>query len=175
MRHKLVILLIAVIAACSTCRPSKATRLDIGMKAPSFVLEDMLGNGQVNSSKVFYYNRATVVVIWSMTCPTCRQALLEVQHLYEKYSPKAVAFLGINYDIENIQGVKAFVKGERIGFPMLWDKRARVAKSYRAADYTFSIFIVDENGRIALAQYDHPPDLEQRISRKLDALLKRQK
>lgn len=176
MKPRLVIGLVALIAvACSAGKSARTGRLEKGIKAPGFVLEDIFGNTQVNSSKVFYNNRATVIVIWSMTCATCRDALREVQNLYEKYSSKAIAFIGINFDIENVQGVKAFVKGEGIAFPMLWDKRARVARAYRAADYTFSIFVIDENGRIALAQYDHPPDLESRISRKLDKILKQHK
>ncbi len=146
----------------------------VGIKAPDFVLSDIFGRGEINSAKVFYNNNATVVVIWSMACPTCREAILEVQSLYEEYGTQAVAFIGINFDIENVQGVKAFIRGEGITFPMLWDRRAQVARLYRAADYTFSIFIVNRNGRIALAQYDHPPDLRERISRELRRLIKRQ-
>ena len=174
MRLKLIIALVAVVAiSCGTGQPKKTGRLVAGVKAPAFALGDIFGTTEINSSKVFYSNQATVVVIWSMACPTCREALLEIERLYQEYSSRAVAFVGINFDIENIQGVKAFIKGEGISFPMLWDKRARVARSYRAADYTFSIFVVNSDGRIAFAQYDHPPDLEQRIKRELDKLVKR--
>ena len=174
MKSRIAIALAVVIfTACATGGPSRPNRLAVGVKAPAFALGDIFGTTEINSSKVFYSNQATVVVIWSMACPTCREALLEVERLYQEYSSRAVAFVGINFDIENIQGVKAFIKGEGISFPMLWDKRARVARSYRAADYTFSIFVVNSDGRIALAQYDHPPDLEQRIKRELDKLVKR--
>ena len=83
----------------------------------------------------------------------------------------AIRFIGINFDLENIQGVRAFLKGEGITFDNLWDNRGRVAKQYKAFDYTFSCFVVGRDGRLISVQYDHPPDLATILSETLDRVL----
>jgi hypothetical protein len=83
----------------------------------------------------------------------------------------SMAFVGINFDEENIQGVKAFLKGENIKFVNLWDPRARVTRVYRALDYTFSVFVADRAGKLVLVQYDHPPDLAAMLAKTLDSLM----
>jgi peroxiredoxin len=147
-------------------------RVSKGTVAPPFVLSD-LDSGQVISSvKTIQNHHATVITLWSMSCPDCREALIDVQRVCEEYSPKSVAFLGINFDRENLQGVRAFTRGEGLTFPTLWDKRQRVVRDFRALDYTFSIFVVDRNGTVVLAQYDHPPDLRRILARTLDHMPK---
>jgi peroxiredoxin len=79
--------------------------------------------------------------------------------VYEDYSNTATVFYGINFDIEDTQGVRAFIKGERVTIPHLWDRGQRMTRDFKALDYTFSVFVIDREGKIVLAQYDHPPDL----------------
>jgi peroxiredoxin len=171
-RFAAFIALAAVIAGCAG-GGAGIERIRRGDTAPSFVLNELTTGEEINSSKTVPYNYATVVAIWSLACPDCREALVGVQRVYEEYGSQSVAFLGINFDVENIQGVRAFIKGEGIGFPMLWDKRQRVARSYKALDYTFSVFVLDREGTVVLAQYDHPPDLEQRLTRAIDVIGRR--
>ena len=115
-----------------------------------------------------------VVVIWSMACPGCREALVDVDHVYRRYRDRnmPVALIGVNFDIENLQGTRAFLKGEDLAFPNVWDPRRRVTRDFRALDYTFSLFVIDNRGVVVLAQYDHPPDLGQLLSKTLDEMLK---
>jgi hypothetical protein len=46
-----------------------------------------------------------------------------------------------------------------------------VAREYRALDYTFSVFVVNREGRVIMAQYDHPPDLALILAETLDEVL----
>jgi peroxiredoxin len=146
-------------------------RIEKGMMAPPFVLSDLLSGEDINSSKVIQSNHATVIAVWSMACPNCTEALIDVQRVYEEYRPKSVAFLGVNFDLEDVQGVRAFLKGEGIEFPNVWDARRRVTREFKALDYTFSVFVVDQTGTVILAQYDHPPDLGQILAKTLDGVL----
>jgi peroxiredoxin len=160
-----------VLFGCAKKSPVVADRISVGDRAPRFALFDIFGREQVTSAKVVYNNNATVIVIWSMACPSCREALMDVQKVYERYSPNAIAFLGVNFDVENIRGVKSFLRAEGIDFTTVWDKARRVTRDYKALDYTFSVFVVDRNGRIILAQYDHPPNLGTVLAETLDGVL----
>jgi len=168
-----LVVLVTLLAVVSGCAGGGKTseRIQKGMVAPPFALAEISTRETVSAAKVIQSHHATVITIWSMDCPNCREALLAVKEVYEAYRPKSIGFLGINVDVENIQGVRAFVKGEGIEFPVLWDHRSRVAREFRALDYTFSVFVVDRAGTFVLAQYDHPPDLERILSETLDDLL----
>ena len=148
-------------------------RLQAGDMAPKFALTDLLTNEMYDFGKEVHTNRTTVVTLWSMTCPSCRDALLEVQKAHDVYSTMGIAFVGVNFDVENLHGVRAFVKGEAIAFPTLWDQGRRVIRKYKALDYTFSVFVVDRDRVIVLAQYDHPPDLHDVLAKTLDPIIER--
>jgi peroxiredoxin len=165
-----LLLLMAMISGCAG-GGKRVERIQKGMAAPPFALAEISTRETISAAKIIQSHHATVITIWSMACPNCREALLDVKQVYEAYSPKSIAFLGINFDVENIQGVRAFVKGEGIEFPILWDQRRRVTKEFKALDYTFSVFVVDRTGAFVLAQYDHPPDLERLLSKTLDDVL----
>jgi peroxiredoxin len=158
-------------AGCAKAPVKGPQRLRVGDTAPSFILSAISGSEEIISGKTFQANSATVIIIWSMTCPTCREALAACEGVYEQYNDMSMAFVGINFDQENLQGVKAFLKGENIKFTNLWDPRARVTRVYRALDYTFSVFIADRAGKLVLVQYDHPPDLAAMVAKTLDSLM----
>ena len=171
-----VCLCILIVTGCSG-GASKSTktndRLQAGDTAPGFELPDLLTSEMYNFGKEVHTNRTTVVTLWSMACPSCRDALLEVQKAHDVYSSMGIVFVGVNFDVENLQGVRAFVKGEAIAFTTLWDQGRRVTRKYKALDYTFSVFVVDRDGVITLAQYDHPPDLYDVLAKTLDPVVKR--
>ena len=167
-----ILALIPIIAiSCSRSGKSSDDRLIAGDMAPLFSLPEIDGNKEVVAAKVIYDARATVIIFWSMACPNCREALLDCQKVYDEYSLKSTAFFGINYDTENVQGVRAFLKGEGVSIPHYWDRGQRTTMAYKALDYTFSVFVLDRDGRIVLAQYDHPPDLVEVISEAIDRTL----
>lgn len=149
----------------------RGDRLHKGDKAPAFSLRDMVTDEAFDFGKDFFKNKATVVTFWSMACPVCREGLLEVQKVQEKYAPVGVVFVGVNFDVENLQGVRAYVKGEGIAFPTLMDQGRRVTRKYKALDYSFSVFVVDDQGMVILAQYDHPPDLYDVLAKALDPIV----
>jgi peroxiredoxin len=172
LKSVVVCLCLVMIIGCAKGTSITADRLKVGDEAPDFVLGNIFDPTETYSTRTIHQNNATVIVIWSMACPDCREALLDVQRVNEEYADRAMTFVGVNFDRENVQGVRAFLKGEGIGFTTLWDASARTARDYKALDYTFSIFIADRNGRLVLAQYDHPPGLAAIIRAKLDEILK---
>ena len=162
---------LALIMGCAKGPSGVQDRIKVGDDAPSFELSDIFGMEDFKFGKVVHNSNATVIVIWSMACPNCREALTDIQKVYENYGSKGIPFIGVNFDRENTQGVRAFLKAEGIDFTTLWDSATRVARAYKAYDYTFSVFVLDRGGKVILAQYDHPPDLTLMLSEKLDEVL----
>jgi len=178
MRFSVAVICVCVllVAGCSggASKSGKAAdRLQVADMAPGFALTDLVTNEIYDFGKDAYSNRATVVTFWSMACPSCKLALLDVKKAHEAYTDAGIVFLGVNFDIENLQGVRAFVKGEAIPFPTLWDQGRRAVRDYKALDYTFSVFVVDKGGEVLLAQYDHPPDLYDVLAKELDEIVER--
>jgi peroxiredoxin len=171
IRIAAILACLTLVLGCGGVQHVVTDRIEVGDRAPSFVLSEIYGTEKIDSSRLIYGSNATVIVIWSMACPDCREVLLDIQEVHERYAAKAMSFIGINTDHENVQGVKAFLRAEGIDFTTVWDGSGRVARDYRALDYTFSIFVVNSEGRVILAQYDHPPDLADMLTRTLDEVL----
>lgn len=161
-------IILSLLVSCSTAPVTTSARLSPGELAPSFALPNMLTSEEVTIGKVFNDSNATVLIFWSMACPVCREALLEMDDLFKAYRGRVVSFFAINFDIENLHGVRAFAKGENLEMPILWDRGGNVTKSYKAYDYTFSLFVVDRQGKLVIVQYDHTPDLRLRVQEVLD-------
>lgn len=163
-----LIVCMGMLSGCAGGPAAGSARLKVGDVAPAFALPALLSNDELRMSGAFQNNVATVVIIWSMTCPTCREAMTECDSIYRQYAGRTVTFFGINFDVENINGVRAFLKADDITFPNAWDPRSRAARSYRALDYTFSVFVVDRDRQLKWVQYDHPPDLAALLTKALD-------
>lgn len=159
---------LAMLAGCAKGPAAGSARLKVGDVAPTFALPALMTNDELSMSRAFQANVATVVIIWSMKCRTCREAMAECERIYRQYTARTVTFFGVNFDVENINGVRAFLKAEDITFPNAWDPRSRAARGYRALDYTFSVFVVDRERQLKWVQYDHPPDLAALLARALD-------
>jgi peroxiredoxin len=167
----LICLCLALLLGCAGGTKVETKRIKVGDGAPKFSLADLLTNEEIDVGKLMHNTGATVVTLWGMACPSCREALVDVQKVHEQYSPMSVSFVGVNNDTENLQGVRAFIKGEGLTFPTLWDRGRRVTKKYRSLDYTFSIFVINRTGLVTLAQYDHPPDLAEILAKAIDRTL----
>ena len=167
----LACLCLALAAGCAKSPTAGTQRLKAGDVAPTYSLPTLDGDQDIDLMRVFQNNAATVLIIWSMECPTCREALLVCDEVFKSYDRKGVDFLGINFDTENISGVRSFLRAEAVSFTNLWDPRTRAARGYTAKDYTFSAFVVDRDRTVALAQYDHPPDLAAILTKSIDRLL----
>ena len=167
----LVLLVLLIGLGCSKTPKGPAQRLVPGDEAPVFNLPFIDSSEEVIVSKDFHRAYATVLIFWNMSCPSCREALVQCQQVYDDFRHTASVFYGVNFDTENLQGVRAFLKGENITIPHLWDRGQRATRDYKALDYTFSLFVIDREGEIVLAQYDHPPDLVDVLTEALEETL----
>ena len=153
--------------------------LKVSQLAPHFQLKRLDGSGVIASKDTFPDQELTVLIFWDTYCPECLDFVAECQKFYDKVDSLGVAMLSINFDREHIAGVRAFVKGAKITFPVLLDSKATVATLYQADPYDFSIFIIDKKGtiryltyEIPLDIYDNPPHIVKFIKDEVDKILK---
>lgn len=144
--------------------------LKVPQLAPVFSLKLINRADTVISTDVFSEKELTLLIFWDSYCPDCLKVVAQCQTFHEKSD--SVSVLSINFDKENLAGVRALIKGERITFPVLSDPQGTVAAEYQAEDYDFSFFIIDKKGIIRYICYDKPPDVIELITMQLKEILK---
>jgi len=146
--------------------------LKVSDRAPAFVLKSLDGENIWRSKKIFSGHPFTVLIFWDSYCLDCLKAVAACQKVYEQADSLGIELVSINFDDENLSDVRAFIKGEKIRFLVLSDRRKLVAKRYKAVEYDFSLFIVNCEGIIQHVCYDHPPEPVLHILKQLRILLK---
>ena len=146
---------------------AEETGLKVPAEAPSFVLETMEGEEVVVSHDFFHEQKLTVLLIWNSECPECLHALLETAAYAPRADSLGATILSINFDQDHMAEVRAFIEGEELPFPVLWDPNGEVAAAYQAEDYSLSIFLVDSTLNVRYLHYDSPEDVRELLEREI--------
>jgi peroxiredoxin len=117
--------------------------LDIGDTAPDFQLELLTGK-QVKLSD--YRGKRVMVNFWATWCPPCQAEMPDMEKFYQS---KDVVILAVNLTQTepNTQQVQDFVNDFNLTFPILLDKKIKVATTYQIRPIPTS-FMMDSNGII---------------------------
>jgi len=172
--HRIMwMLAVAWVAALFMLWPSLGlcAELKIGQKAPNFELPTIFGDSTYTSRDLFSQDTLTVLILWTSYCQDCWKALKSCHDLSEKVMDRGVRVIGINFDTERLATARGFIKGEKIDFVNLSDFHGSAVRAYRAESYDFSTFIVDKNGILKYVSYDHPPDIDRVILKKIEEML----
>jgi thioredoxin-dependent peroxiredoxin len=137
------------------------TRLQVGEKAPAFRLEDADGNTVSLSD---YRGRKLIVYFYpAAATPGCTKQACDFRDNLRDLNNAGLDVVGISPDKPTKLG--KFRDAERLTFPLLSDPDRRVLEKWGAygekkmygrtvQGVIRSTFVVDENGNIALAQYN---------------------
>ena len=64
----------------------------------------------------------TVIDFWATWCKPCVTAIPKINTIYNEYSPKGIAFIGVNVDgPRNLSKVKPFATSMKIEYPLVLD------------------------------------------------------
>lgn len=115
--------------------------------APRFTGE-LLDGGAFDSATLD--GEIAVVNFWGSWCPPCRVETPEFEEVHGEVGAEGVEFLGINVK-DDRQLAQAFLDGEEITFPSLFDPRGEVALAFRdyPANAIPSTIVLDRQGRVA--------------------------
>ncbi|WAA11050.1 redoxin domain-containing protein [Fervidibacillus albus] len=120
--------------------------LEIGEKAPEFVLETL--NGETLALKDLR-GKTVLLNFWASWCPPCREEMPDMQKVYEQFKDENIEIVAVNltYGRETVEKAKNFQQELNLTFPIPLDKKAEVTKLYQIIPIPASYFI-DRDGII---------------------------
>ncbi|MFT9846458.1 redoxin domain-containing protein [Aneurinibacillus sp. REN35] len=126
--------------------PAAKVGVKKGNLAPDFTL-DTLDGKTIRLSEL--RGKTVIMNIWATWCPPCRKEIPDMVAFYEKAKGEQVEILAVNLTEteSSIPNVKRFVEGMEMQFPILLDKKSKVANLYEATVVPTSI-IIDKDGII---------------------------
>lgn len=125
----------------ATAVSKSTTGIDAGMAAPSFTLKNLAGK-EVTLGE--YKGKKVMLNFWATWCPPCKKEMPDMEKFYKDHGQK-IEILAVNLDPQN--DVQAFVKENRITFPVLLDQNGETQQTYSIISVP-TTFIIDEEGLI---------------------------
>jgi peroxiredoxin len=172
MNKKLLIFLLLmflIVPIISNGCHSNSTQDGTKSLAPDFSWKD-------NNDEVIKLSdlKGKVVLLdfWATWCSPCRETILHVEAIYEKYKDKGVEVIGINMDESSkINAVVEFIKDNGMKYQVISDANGNVGSQYSVTSIP-RFFIIDKKGNIDKMIIGYDPDMEIIIGTEIDKLLK---
>ena len=117
----------------------------VGDLAPDFQLEDTKGN-KVTLSDL--RGKVVLVNFWATWCPPCIEEMPSMERLNEVIAGDDFVMLAINTEENGRSVVPAFLEKTPYTFPILYDDKGVVQKSYGVFKFPES-FIIRKDGTVA--------------------------
>ncbi len=124
--------------------PGEVGRVALDAPAPDFSLKTLDGE-RVGLGRL--EGQVVLVNFWATWCPPCRQEMPGFQAVYEEYADRGFSVVGIAMDVGGPASVEAFVRENRIGYPVAM-ATDEVRLAYGGVDALPQSFLVDKQGRV---------------------------
>lgn len=162
-----VLCLFAIVFSAASCKKTERSRVVEEGKAPDFTLSDVSGK-KVTLSE--FRGKVVLLEFWATWCPPCKDAVPEINKIYEKYKNKGVQVLAISVDQGGDVALKlnSFVKEHQVNYPVLIDDK-KVNVSYGVTNVPVA-FIIDKEGKVAKKHVGFMEELSEKISQDIEAL-----
>ena len=135
-------------AKTTTAATSTVAHTDVGDVMPEYAAAYLDGKPfQLASEK----GNVVFVKVWATWCGPCRMEIPELQKLHDKYGSRGFKVVGVSVDDSGVDGVKQFVKEQKIGYPIVIDAEGKLANLLQTTVLPTSI-ILDRKGKIVWRQ-----------------------
>ncbi len=114
--------------------------------APNFTLNDLQQRPYTLEQ---FKGEVVLVNFWASWCPPCIEEMPSMNQIYQRYRPKGLEILGINFQEEPEQ-ITEFLKQVKVDFPVLFDFDGTVAHQWNVFSMPTS-FLVDRSGKVRYA------------------------
>lgn len=124
--------------------PRAVGKVAVDAPAPAFSLRTLDGE-RISLERL--EGRVVLVNFWATWCPPCRQEMPGFQAVYQDYRDRGFSVVGIAMDVGGREPVEAFVRDNRIGYPVaMADEDVQLA--YGGVEALPQSFLVDRQGRV---------------------------
>jgi thiol-disulfide isomerase/thioredoxin len=113
--------------------------------------------------------KVVVMDFWYRGCGWCMYAMPQVKQLAADYKDKPVVFLGMNTD-QKEEDAQFVVKELGLTYPQI--KATGIPDKFGVQGFP-TLIIVDQTGTIRAFDVGYSPDLHDKASKKIDALLQK--
>lgn len=121
-------------------------KVEIGKKAPDFVLSDMNGERHRLSE---YEGKGVLLNFWATWCKPCEREMPYMDSQYAQYKDQGVQILAVNIGETDVV-INEFIKRHQLTFPVLNDKNQDVMNAYGVNPLPIT-FLIDPNGIVLRA------------------------
>jgi len=91
--------------------------------------------------------KPVLLVFWATWCPHCNESVPEINRIHaESGNGKRLQILALDF-LESPEKVDSFVRRKQVSYPVLLDRRGKVARTYRVVGIPTYI-LIDREGRI---------------------------
>ena len=137
--------------------------------APDFTLPDPAG---AKKSLKDYRGKVVMLAFWATWCEYCREEIPAIETLYRDYKGKGLEIVAVNIKDKRDDAL-AFIKKNRISYPVLMDPEGEVGLLY-GAYATPTVYLIDRKGAVIARQWG-PAGWNSPAARKLIGELVEQK
>lgn len=118
-------------------------KVEVGKKAPDFVLTDMNGEKHRLSE---YEGEGVLLNFWATWCKPCTREMPYMDSQYQKHKDEGIQVLAVNIG-ESTVVINEFIKRHNLSFPVLNDKKQEVLTAY-GVDPLPITFLIDKEGKV---------------------------
>ncbi len=127
--------------------PHSGFSAEVGSPAPSFSLEDLIGNTVTLST---FEGKVVLVDFWAPWCTPCKEELPTLEGLYRRYNQDGFEIIAVAVDSSE-KAVSRFLQRIIVSYPVVLDNNKSVSESYRCSHLPTSYII----GREGILRYIH--------------------
>ena len=150
--------------------PSAAPVQAVEDSGENFTLQDRNGNAVSLSD---YRGKPVYIKFWASWCPMCLAGLEDFSAVAQEYNEAggvrvlSVVMPGLHGEMDE-EGFNDWADGQRLDFPILFDKTGEVNEQFRVKAYPTSVFL-DKNGEVKENKTGDIPRAE--LESKLESLM----
>lgn len=135
--------------------------------APDFTLKSR-GGKNIKLSEL----RGQVVMVnfWASWCGPCRQEMPLLDQLYQRYQPMGFTLLGVNVE-EDSGAANKVLQEIPVSFPILYDSRNEVSKSYRVGAMPSTV-LIDRDGKMRYLHKGYQSGYEDEYQQQIRELIR---
>ena len=138
------LLLVAILALFFVLNGPTFAQIEEGSDAPNFTLKNLEGK-EVSLNE--FRGKYVLLNFWATWCGPCKIEMPSLETLYQRFKNKNFEMLAISNDMYGATVVKAFVKANKINFPVLLDQQLKASNKFGVISLP-STFMIDPKGKI---------------------------